>query len=179
MQPRQGTHRIAALTGHLAALGRAVFSAQESGTPHPGAEMSSPDVLNRKIRLPLHLPSREPFQAMRTEQSVPIRLDDYRPPDWLVETVDLDVSLQATAARVRAALRLKPNPKATAPAPLVLDGDGLKLVSLKLDGETLKPDRFAVAPDSLTIAQPPRQPFTLEIETVLDPSANTQLMGLY
>jgi aminopeptidase N len=116
---------------------------------------------------------------MRTEQSVPIRLDDYRPPDWLVETVDLDVSLQATATRVRAALRLKPNPKAAAPAPLVLDGDGLKLVSLKLDGETLKPDRFAVAPDSLTIAQPPRQPFTLEIETVLDPSANTQLMGLY
>ena len=30
---------------------------------------------------------------MRTEQSVPIRLEDYRPPDWLVETVDLDVSL--------------------------------------------------------------------------------------
>jgi len=116
---------------------------------------------------------------MRTEQSVPIRLEDYRPPDWLVETVDLDVSLQATATRVRAALRLKPNPKAAAPAPLVLDGDGLKLVSLKLNGEALPPGSYAVAPDSLTIAQPPRQPFTLEIETVVDPSANTQLMGLY
>ena len=116
---------------------------------------------------------------MRTEQSVPIRLEDYRPPDWLVETVDLDVSLAATATLVRAALRLKPNPKAAAPAPLHLDGDGLKLVSLKLDGEALAGDRFVAAPDGLTIAQPPQRPFTLEIETVVDPSANTQLMGLY
>ena len=116
---------------------------------------------------------------MRTEQAVPIRLEDYRPPDWLVETVDLDVSLDPTATRVRAALRLKPNPKAAAPAPLVLDGDGLKLVSLKLDGEALASDRFVASPDKLTIAQPPQRPFTLEIETVIDPSANSQLMGLY
>jgi aminopeptidase N len=116
---------------------------------------------------------------MRTEQAVPIRLEDYRPPDWLVETVDLDVSLDPTATRVRAALRLKPNPKAAAPAPLVLDGDGLRLVALKLDGEALASDRFVASPDNLTIAQPPQGPFTLEIETVIDPSANSQLMGLY
>ncbi len=116
---------------------------------------------------------------MRTELSVPIRLEDYRPPDWLVETVDLDVSLDPTATRVRAALRLKPNPKAAAPAPLVLDGDGLKLVALKLDGEALAADRFVATAENLTIAQPPQRAFTLEIETVINPSANTQLMGLY
>jgi aminopeptidase N len=116
---------------------------------------------------------------MRTEQSVPIRLEDYRPPDWLVDTVDLDVSLHPTDTRVRATLRLRPNPKASAPAPLVLDGDGLKLVSLTLDGEPLAADRFVAAPDRLTVAQPPQRPFTLAIETVVDPSANTQLMGLY
>jgi aminopeptidase N len=33
---------------------------------------------------------------MRTDQAVPIRLADYRSPDWLVETVDLDVSLGPT-----------------------------------------------------------------------------------
>ncbi|MCC6887269.1 MAG: aminopeptidase N [Hyphomicrobiales bacterium] len=116
---------------------------------------------------------------MRTEQSVPIRLEDYRPPDWLVETVDLDVSLHPTATRVRAVLRLKPNPQAATPAPLVLDGDGLTLVSLRLDGETLAAERYTAAEDGLTIAQPPPRPFTLTIETALDPSANTQLMGLY
>src|SRR5262249_18851157 len=31
----------------------------------------------------------------------------------------------------------------------------------------------------LTIAQPPQQPFRLEIETIVNPSANTQLLGLY
>ena len=62
---------------------------------------------------------------MRTEQALPVRLEDYRPPDWLVETVDLDVSLDASATRVRAKLQLKPTPKAAAPATVVLDGDGL------------------------------------------------------
>ena len=34
-------------------------------------------------------------------------------------------------------------------------------------------------PDSLTIPQVPNGPFTLEIETLVDPTANTQLSGLY
>src|SRR5688572_17083752 len=109
---------------------------------------------------------------MRTEQSLPVRLADYRPPDWLVETVTLDVSLHAAATRVRATLHVKPNPKASAPAPLVLDGDGLNLTELALDGEALAAERYSVTPDRLTIAQPPQQPFRLEIETVVDASAN-------
>ena len=116
---------------------------------------------------------------MRTEEARPVRLSEYRPPDWLVETVDLDVKLHPTQTPVRATLKLKPNPAAGAPAPLVLDGDGLTLVSLKLDGETLAADRYVATPDGLTIAQPPNRPFTLEIETLVDPSANTQLSGLY
>src|SRR5215813_7854902 len=116
---------------------------------------------------------------MRTDEPQPIRLQDYRPPDWLVDTVGLDVLLHPTATRVRATLALRPNPKAAAPAPLVLDGDGLNLVSLTLDGAPLPPERYVATPDRLTIAQPPRQSFRLEIETRIDPSANTQLMGLY
>ncbi len=116
---------------------------------------------------------------MRTEEARPICLADYRPPDWLVETVALDVVLDPTRSRVRATLKLKPNPAAEAPAPLVLDGEDLTLVSLKLDGARLPAERYVAAPDSLTIAQPPAGPFTLEIETLVDPSANTQLSGLY
>jgi aminopeptidase N len=116
---------------------------------------------------------------MRTDEPHPIRLQDYRPPDWLVDTVELDVSLDASATRVRAALLLRPNPKAAAPAPLVLDGDGLTLVALKLDGERLAPAHYVATPDRLSLAQPPQRPFRLEIETRVDPSANTQLMGLY
>ena len=116
---------------------------------------------------------------MRTEQARPVRLAEYRPPDWLVETVDLQVNLHPTQTPVRATLKLKPNPAAGAPAPLTLDGDGLTLVSLRIDGAALPGDRYLATPDGLTIAQPPNRPFTLEIETLVDPTANTQLSGLY
>src|ERR1700756_4709906 len=116
---------------------------------------------------------------MRTEQGRPVRLEDYRPPDWLVESVELDVSLEPTATRVRAALTLRPNGNGAAPAPLMLDGEALTLRALKLDGAALPPEQFVATPDQLTIAQPPQRRFRLEIETVVDPSANTQLSGLY
>jgi aminopeptidase N len=115
---------------------------------------------------------------MRTEEARPVRLKDYRPPDWLIETVALDVSLYPTATTVRAKLKLKPN-AAGAPAPLVLDGEELKLKSLVLDGKPLPAENFVATPDKLTIAQPPNRPFELEIETEVDPTGNTQLMGLY
>ena len=115
---------------------------------------------------------------MRTEEPRPVRLKDYRPPDWLIETVDLDVSLHPTATTVRAKLKIKPNSAAT-PAPLVLDGEELKLRALALDGIPLAPHNFVATPDRLTIAQPPNRPFELAIETVVDPIGNTQLMGLY
>jgi aminopeptidase N len=89
---------------------------------------------------------------MRTEEPRPIRLTDYRPPpDWLIETVELDVSLDPTATRVRAKLKIKPN-SASAPAPLVLDGDELKLISLALDGKPLPAESFVASLDKLTIA---------------------------
>ncbi len=115
---------------------------------------------------------------MRTEESRPVRLKDYRPPDWLIETVDLDVLLHPSATRVRARIKLRPN-GARAPAPLVLDGEELKLVSLAIDGAPLPESSYAATPDQLTIAQPPNRPFELEIETLIDPVGNTQLMGLY
>ena len=115
---------------------------------------------------------------MRTDTHPPILLKDYRPPDWLVETVMLKVSLHPSQTTVRAMLALKPNAQ-TAAAPLVLDGDGLSLVSLRIDGTVLPPDSYVATPDKLTIPQVPNQPFTLEIETLVDPTANSQLSGLY
>ncbi|HKC34308.1 MAG TPA: aminopeptidase N [Xanthobacteraceae bacterium] len=116
---------------------------------------------------------------MRTDQDQPVRLADYQPPDWLVETVELDVSLHPTATRVRARLKVRPNPSARAAAPLTLDGDGLTLKAIKLDGRPLSADSFTATPDKLSIPQPPQRACLLEIETLVDPTANTQLTGLY
>jgi len=116
---------------------------------------------------------------MRTEEHRPVRLSEYRPPDWLIESVELDFKLHPTQTPVRATLKVKPNPAAGAPAPLILDGDETSLVSVKIDGQLLPTDRYMATPERLTIAQPPNRPFTLEIETLVNPKGNTQLSGLY
>ncbi|MBA4790281.1 MAG: aminopeptidase N [Rhizobiales bacterium] len=116
---------------------------------------------------------------MRNADVAPIRLADYRPPDWLVDTVDLDISLHPTATRVVARLALRRNPQGRAGAPVELDGDGLKLVRLAMDGQPAAGGAYEASPARLTIPAPPGDAFLLEVETLLEPSANTQLMGLY
>ncbi|GLK69933.1 aminopeptidase N [Ancylobacter dichloromethanicus] len=109
----------------------------------------------------------------------PVRLGDYRPPDWLVDTVHLDVRLHPTAARIVARLALRPNPEGREGSPIVLDGDELNLKSVTLDGAPLAGSAYVATSTGLTLLAPPQRALTLEIETVVDPSANTRLMGLY
>jgi len=116
---------------------------------------------------------------MRTDTAQIVRLEDYRPSDFLIDRVELDVRLHPTATRVTATLALRPNPQGRSDAPLVLDGDELNLKGLALDGRPLPAGEFDASPGSLVIAQPPRGPFTLTIDTEIDPTSNTKLMGLY
>jgi aminopeptidase N len=116
---------------------------------------------------------------MRTSTGQPIRLADYRPPDYLIDHVELDVSLDRHATRVVATLAIRPNPAGRAGAALALDGDELDLVSIELDGAAPDPAALAVSADKLVLADPPQKPFQLRIETRLDPAGNTKLMGLY
>jgi aminopeptidase N len=113
---------------------------------------------------------------MRTEQPLAIRLADYQPPAFLIESTDLDIALSPNATRVKAKLairRVGPDSE-----PLRLDGVRLKLIAISLDGETLTPDAYEVGADSLTIAQTP-QAFVLDTEVEIEPAANTALEGLY
>ncbi len=116
---------------------------------------------------------------MQSDQPAVIRLADYRPPDYLVETVTLDFDLIPEATRVTAQLELKRNPAAgDGPAPLVLDGDELRLLGIAIDGRDLGPGDYALTDESLTIPAPPAA-FTLTVETEINPKANTRLEGLY
>ncbi|CAN7596015.1 aminopeptidase N [Bosea sp. LjRoot90] len=116
---------------------------------------------------------------MRAEDAPLIRLEDYRPSDWLIDTVDLDIVLDPTRTRVRSQLQLRPNPAGHAGAPLMLDGDELTPDSILLDEVPLDPTLYSLSPQGLTIHAPPVRAFSLRIETTLDPGANTKLMGLY
>jgi aminopeptidase N len=110
----------------------------------------------------------------------PVRLADYRPPDFLIDTVDLVFTLAPSATRVQSRLRLRRNPAAASPgAPLRLDGEALELKALALDGEPLGANRYRLPPEGgLVIGEVP-DAFTLEIETLIAPEANTELSGLY
>ncbi len=116
---------------------------------------------------------------MRPDVSPLIRLEDYRPPDHLIPTVHLDIVLDPTQTRVRALLNVTPNPKSAPGLPLALDGDELTLDSISLNGAPLAEGDYTATPQRLTIHRPPPKPFTLQLTTTLNPSANTKLMGLY
>ncbi len=116
---------------------------------------------------------------MPKDQPTAIQRLDYRPPDYRIETVDLEFDLDPKTTRVKARLAVKANHDRGAGArPLVLDGDALELVSVALDGRALGGGDYTVGEKSLTIAAPPTA-FTLDIETAIHPAANTQLSGLY
>ncbi len=109
-----------------------------------------------------------------------VRLADYTPPPFLIDTVQLSVDLHPTETKIVSKLRLRPNPKALlANQPLVLDGEAITLVSIALDGKPLDARDYRVTSQAMAIARVPDRPFTLDIVTTCNPTANTQLSGLY
>ncbi len=109
----------------------------------------------------------------------PIRLRDYRVPDFLIDEVDLVFDLREDGTIVTSRLGIRRNPAAeTGTAPLVLDGQSLELLSLAFDGEALGTNRYTVTDRDLTIAQVP-EAFTLDVVTRIEPQNNTALQGLY
>jgi len=126
------------------------------------------------------LVSSEWLVPMKPETPQPIKLSDYRPAPFLIDTVYLDVALHPDATLVRSRLELRPNPASgEADAPLVLDGEMLSLQHVSIDGAELEADRYAVTAAALTIMQVPQRPFTVEIVNTCNPAANTALSGLY
>ncbi|MGQ0456680.1 MAG: aminopeptidase N [Hyphomicrobium sp.] len=109
-----------------------------------------------------------------------VLLSDYRPPEFLIDKVDLAISLDPKRTRVKSKLAIRRNPQArTLAGPLVLDGELLELDRLAVNGDVLKPTDFRVDDSSLTVHAPPDKLFTLETTTFINPEANTALQGLY
>ena len=117
---------------------------------------------------------------MRNEDPRTIRLADYAAPAFLIDEVKLDVALDPKATRVHSTLSVRRNPDGkTADAPLILDGEKLTLHEVKLNGETVSPNRYQVDEAQLTLFDMPEGTFTLEVVTTCAPEENTALTGLY
>ena len=117
---------------------------------------------------------------MKPETPRPVYLEDYRPPAYLIDRVNLDVSLEPARTRVRSKLAIRPNPNAGGRRePLKLDGAQLELVDIALDGKPLGKKDYKLTEVSLTLTKTPSVPFTLEITTFVNPQANKALQGIY
>ena len=108
---------------------------------------------------------------MRTEEPSAIHLADYQAPDFRIETVHLDFALDPQATRVLAKLEIV---RKRAGAPLKLDGENLKLLSLKLDDRELTEQYYQLDEKSLVISDVPDR-FVLESLCEIAPAANTAL----
>jgi aminopeptidase N len=104
-----------------------------------------------------------------------VRREDYAPPAFWIDTVDLSFDLDPAKTRVLNKMHVRRNADAAPDAPLRLVGQELNLArvlvngagcSFKMDGETLVLDGLPAECD-------------LEIFTTCNPSKNTSLTGLY
>ncbi|TPP10462.1 aminopeptidase N [Rhizobium glycinendophyticum] len=117
---------------------------------------------------------------MRTDTGRIVHLADYRPTDFVLERVDLTFELDPTETKVEARLIFHRREGVDAKAPLVLDGDDLTMTSLLFDQIEMDPARYTATPESLVIRDLPEStPFEITVVTMINPEANTQLMGLY
>ncbi|QUL37434.1 aminopeptidase N [Erythrobacter sp. JK5] len=115
--------------------------------------------------------------AARTPVDPPvIRREDYKPFPWLVPGIDLHFDLGLDKTRIVSTLSVERNPDAEPTGELRLDGDGLTPAGVKVDGEPV--NDWAMDGSDLVLALS-GDSHRVEIATEIDPSANTQLMGLY
>ncbi|MEI7086403.1 aminopeptidase N [Pectobacterium versatile] len=99
---------------------------------------------------------------------------DYRAPDYTITDIALDFDLHAEKTHVKAVSQVVL--QGDAGAPLKLNGEGLKLISLSVDGQPWA--HYQQQDDGLILTQLPAR-FTLSIETEINPAANSALEGLY
>ncbi len=108
-----------------------------------------------------------------------VRLADYTPPAFLVDTVDLTFELGETATKVTTRMTLRRNPAAAdRTAPLRLHGENVTLLRLTCNDETLSANQYHLDGHELVVPDAP-DACTLTIESRISPEANTELSGLY
>jgi aminopeptidase N len=117
---------------------------------------------------------------MRTDTGKTFRLEDYKPTDYEIPETALAFRLDGPQTQVRSRLTVKRREGASVSAPLELDGDGLTLISVQLNGKTVGANDYAGTSDSLLLRNLPTETqFVVEIVTEIDPDTNRSLMGLY
>ena len=107
------------------------------------------------------------------QKTVKRRLD-YKSPDFLIEDIELEFKLDTKSTIVSSRLQVSRNGEHN--RPLVLDGEGLELLSLKIDGEDVKEYQQT---DNQLLLNDVVDEFVLSICCRINPAENSSLEGLY
>ena len=115
---------------------------------------------------------------LREAEAALVRREDYAPPAYFIRSAELTFDLDAAKTIVASRLGVERNRAvASAETPLRLNGEGLTLLRVLADGQSVS---FRHDSGDLVIDNPPAaDTFTLEIRNTCAPEKNTALSGLY
>ena len=102
-------------------------------------------------------------------------LKDYQAPGFIVHTLHLVVDIHRDETRITNTLVLEP----TQEGPLTLDGVGISLTQIAVEGKVLQPSEYTLTPDALLLKNLPKTKFTIVIHNTFNPKTNTTCTGFY
>ncbi len=103
---------------------------------------------------------------------------DYIPPTHWVDSVYLEFDLHPQQTHVHSTLMIRPN-EDRINNDLVLNGRELDLVSIAIDGRKLDRSEYTIQANGDLVLKGITQAIKLEIENIINPQANSSLLGLY
>lgn len=118
---------------------------------------------------------------MKQGQAQVIRLEEYQVPNYLVDTINLNVDLNDDATIVTSTVKYQRHLEHPAADTLQLHGEAQELLSVSLDGKLLESGDSAdykVDDEYLYLKELPES-FELEVRSRIYPQKNTSLEGLY
>ena len=116
------------------------------------------------------------MSARGDQPRTPVLRQEYRPPAWWVDRIELEFDLGAAATRVVSRMSVRRNPDADA-EDLTLSGAGLDTQRVEIDGEAA---RYAEhADDETLVVEGVPDQAVVTTEVLVHPDRNTALEGLY
>ena len=103
---------------------------------------------------------------------------DYIPPTHWVDSVYLEFDLHPQQTHVHSTMMIRPN-EDRINNDLVLNGRELDLVSIAIDGRKLDRSEYTIQANGDLVLKGITQAIKLEIENIINPQANSSLLGLY
>lgn len=109
-----------------------------------------------------------------------IFLKDYKPSDFVVNSVSLTVDIQEHFTIINSVMELKKRAELRGQRlNLELNGEGIELIELKMNGENLSHDHYQISIDKLVILNVMEDQFQIEVTNKIDPENNKALEGFF